>query len=96
MKDFSQILKRPLITEKGTRLREKDNKVIFAVPRDANKVEIKHAVEEMFNVHVEGVKTMIVKGKTKRWGLHPYSRSDWKKAIVTLKKGETIAFYEGV
>jgi large subunit ribosomal protein L23 len=45
---------------------------------------------------VEGVKTMIVKGKTKRWGLHPYSRSDWKKAIVTLKKGETIAFYEGV
>jgi large subunit ribosomal protein L23 len=96
MRDATQILKRPLITEKGTMLREKGNKVIFAVPRDANKIEIKHAVEEMFNVHVDDVKTMVVKGKIKRWGLHPYARSDWKKAIVTLKTGETIEFYEGV
>jgi large subunit ribosomal protein L23 len=96
MMNITQILKKPLITEKGTMLREKDNKVIFAVPVDANKVEIKRAVEEMFNVHVEDVKTMIMKGKTKRWGQHPYARSDWKKAIVTLKAGESIEFYEGV
>lgn len=96
MRNPTQILKRPLITEKSTMLREKDNKVIFAVPKEANKIEIKRAVEEMFSVHVEDVKTMIVKGKTKRWGQHHYERSDWKKAIVTLKTGETIEFYEGV
>jgi large subunit ribosomal protein L23 len=96
MRNFNQILKRPLVTEKGTMLREKSNKVIFAVLKDANKIEIKHAVQDMFNVHVEDVKTMVVKGKTKRWGMHPYERSDWKKAIVTLKEGETIEFYEGV
>ena len=96
MRNITQILKKPLVTEKGTRLREKDNKVIFAVPKDANKVEIKKAVEEMFSVHVEDVKTMIMKGKTKRWGQHAYARSDWKKAIITLKAGESIALYEGV
>ncbi len=96
MRDITQILKKPLITEKGTDLREKENKVMFAVPVDANKVEIKRAVEEMFGVHVTDVKTMIMKGKTKRWGMHPYARSDWKKAIVTLKAGESIQFYEGV
>jgi len=96
MRDVIKILKKPLITEKGTDMREKNNKVMFAVPVDANKVEIKRAVEEMFNVHVTDVKTMIMKGKTKRWGMHPYARSDWKKAIVTLKAGESIQFYEGV
>jgi large subunit ribosomal protein L23 len=96
MRDIAKILKKPLITEKGTLLREKDNKVVFAVPVDVNKVEIKRAVEEMFSVHVEDVKTMIMKGKTKRWGQHPYARSDWKKAIITLKAGESIEFYEGV
>lgn len=96
MKDATRILKRPLITEKGTMLREKDNKVIFSVAVDANKIEIKHAVEELFNVHVEDVKTMNMKGKMKRWGYRPFQRSDWKKAIVTLKQGETIEFYEGV
>jgi large subunit ribosomal protein L23 len=96
MRNITQILKKPLITEKGTDMREKDNKVMFAVPKDANKVEIKRAVEEMFNVHVIDVKTMIMKGKAKRWGMHPYARSDWKKAIVTLKAGESIQFYEGV
>jgi len=96
MKTASSILKRPLVTEKGTQLREKDNKVIFSVAKDANKIEIKQAVEELFNVHVEDVKTMVMKGKTKRWRYRPYQRSDWKKAIVTLKAGETIEFYEGV
>ena len=96
MKTASSILKRPLVTEKGTQLREKDNKVIFSVAKDANKIEIKRAVEELFNVHVEEVKTMVRKGKTKRWRYRAYQRSDWKKAIVTLKAGETIEFYEGV
>ena len=96
MKTASSILKRPLVTEKGTQLREKDNKVVFSVAKDANKIEIKQAVEELFNVHVEDVKTMVMKGKIKRWGYRPYQRSDWKKAIVTLKTGETIEFYEGV
>ena len=96
MKTASSILKRPLVTEKGTQLREKDNKVVFSVAKDANKIEIKQAVEELFNVHVEDVKTMVMKGKIKRWGYRPFQRSDWKKAIVTLKAGETIEFYEGV
>lgn len=96
MKTASSILKRPLVTEKGTLLREKDNKVVFSVAKDANKIEIKQAVEELFNVHVEDVKTMVMKGKIKRWRYRPYQRSDWKKAIITLKAGETIEFYEGV
>lgn len=96
MKTASSILRRPLVTEKGTMLREKDNKVIFSVAPDANKIEIKKAVEEMFGVHVEDVKTMNFKGKVKRWGHRNYQRSDWKKAIVTLKTGESIEFVEGV
>jgi len=96
MKDATRILKRPLVTEKGTMLREKDNKVMFQVALDANKIEIKQAVEELFNVHVEDVKTLNMKGKNKRWGYRPYQRADWKKAIVTLRQGETIEFYEGV
>ncbi|HPI94279.1 MAG TPA: 50S ribosomal protein L23 [Deltaproteobacteria bacterium] len=96
MKTASSILKRPLVTEKGTMLKEKGNKVIFSVAKDANKIEIKKAVEELFGVHVEDVRTMNIKGKTKRWGFRHFERSDWKKAIVTLKAGETIEFYEGV
>jgi large subunit ribosomal protein L23 len=96
MKTASSILRRPLVTEKGTMLREKSNQVIFSVAPDANKIEIKQAVEEMFGVHVEDVKTMNFKGKMKRWGHRPYQRSDWKKAIVTLKTGDTIDFIEGV
>lgn len=96
MKDFTKIIQRPIITEKGTTLRQEGNNLIFAVNRDANKIEIKQAVENLFNVHVEDVKTMVVKGKTKRWGMHQYKRSAWKKAIVKLREGESIEFYEGV
>ncbi len=96
MKDATRILKRPLITEKGTMLREKDNKVIFSVAVDANKIEIKHAVEELFNVHVEDVKTMNMKGKMKRWGYRPFQRYGLAFSIVTLREGETIELYEGV
>ncbi len=96
MKDITRILKRPLVTEKGTMLREEGNKVIFSVAPDANNIEIKKAVEELFGVHVEDVRTMNMKGKAKRWGHRSFERSDWKKAIVTLKAGESIEFYEGV
>ena len=96
MKDATRILIRPLITEKGTMLREKNNQVLFEVDKDANKIEIKQAIEDLFKVHVEDVKTTLLKGKNKRYGRHLYTRQDKKKAIVTLKEGESIAIYEGV
>jgi len=96
MKDITTILKKPLITEKGTMLKESGNKVLFAVDKNANKIEIKDAVERLYKVHVMDVKTMVVKGKAKRFGRHAYQRPDWKKAVVTLKDGDTIEFYEGV
>lgn len=96
MKDITKIIERPIITEKGTMLRQDSNYVVFSVRGDANKIEIKQAVEDLFGVHVEGVQTMVVKGKKKRWGMHQYKRSTWKKAIVKLKEGESIEFYEGV
>ncbi|HHO74984.1 MAG TPA: 50S ribosomal protein L23 [Deltaproteobacteria bacterium] len=96
MKDLARILERPIITEKGTMLRQDANQLVFAVNRDANKIEIKKAIEDLFNVHVEDVRTIVVKGKKKRWGMHQYRRSTWKKAIVQLKAGESIEFYEGV
>jgi large subunit ribosomal protein L23 len=96
MKDITTIIKKPLITEKGTMLRQDNNQVVFAVDRNANKIEIKHAVEKLFKVHVEDVRTILVKGKKKRFGRWENMRSDWKKAVVTLKQGDTIEFYEGV
>ncbi|MCD6571485.1 MAG: 50S ribosomal protein L23 [Deltaproteobacteria bacterium] len=96
MKDFTRMIESPLITEKGTTLRQEGNKIIFKVAKDANKVEIKKAVESLFNVHVEGVRTLIVKGKKKRWGRHEYKTSTWKKAIVKIRDGESIEIYEGV
>ncbi len=96
MKDSAKIIKAPLVTEKGTSLRQEGNKVIFKVAREANKIEIKKAIEGLFNVHVKSVRTLNVKGKVKRWGRHEYTRPGWKKAIVELKQGETIEIYEGV
>jgi len=96
MKDITTIIKRPIVTEKGTSLRQDHNQVLFAVDKDANKIEIKQAVEALFNVNVEDVRTMNMNGKTKRFGMHGYKRSNWKKAVVTLRDGESIEFYEGV
>jgi large subunit ribosomal protein L23 len=96
MKDITKIIKRPIVTEKGTALRQEHNQVLFAVDKNANKIEIKQAIETLFNVHVEEVRTMNLNGKQKRFGQHGYMRSDWKKAVVTLKDGESIEFYEGV
>lgn len=91
-----EIIRGPLITEKGTIQKEANNQLTFEVDRKANRVEIKHAVEKVFNVRVEKVRTMQVKGKVKRVGRTLGKRRDWKKAIVTLAKGENIEFFEGV
>lgn len=90
------ILKRPLITEKSTTDKEQHNKLHFEVDRRANKIEIKEAVEKMFKVNVLEVRTLTVKGHNKRVGRHTVRTSDWKKAIVTIKPGQRVEFFEGV
>jgi large subunit ribosomal protein L23 len=87
-----QVVRRPLITEKGTSLRELSGQYLFEVDRKANKHQIKNAVEKLFNVHVEDVRTLNVRGKLKRVGKNLGRRSSWKKAFVTLKSGEKIEF----
>ena len=89
------VLIRPIITEKTTLLMQ-ENKYTFQVPLNANKVEIRKAVESIFNVKVEKVATIRVLGKTKRMGRTMGKRRDYKKAIVTLKAGESIELFEGV
>lgn len=96
MKNPYSILKKPLITEKSTIKKEELNQIAFAVDARANKIEIKEAVKKIFNVHVLKVRTFNVLGKKKRLGRSVGKRSDWKKAIVTLKEGERIDFFEGV
>jgi large subunit ribosomal protein L23 len=90
------ILKRPLITEKSTIEKDRGNKLVFEVDRRANKIEIKSAVEQMFKVNVLDVTTMTVRGKKKRVGRYFTKRSDWKKAMVTVKPGQRVEFFEGV
>ena len=90
------VLLGPLLTEKGTLLKDTDNKVLFKVSKSANKIEIKKAIEEIFKVKVDRVTTMNYKGKKKRMGRYEGKRPDWKKAIVTLKEGEKLDFIEGV
>jgi large subunit ribosomal protein L23 len=85
----------PHITEKATLLSE-HNAVVFKVAGDASKPEIKAAVEALFNVNVTGVNTIVQKGKTKRWKGKPYTRSDVKKAIVTLAEGQSIDVTTGI
>ena len=96
MNDFRQVLKSPIVTEKTTVLKESDNVVSFVVARNANKVEIKKAVEDVLNVKVENVRTINVAGKVKRTGQAMGKRSNWKKAYVSLKEGEMIDLFEGV
>jgi large subunit ribosomal protein L23 len=96
MKDLYQIIKRPVITEKSTALKEELNQVVFEVDPKANKLEIKEAVEKLFNVKVLKVRTIKVKGKKRRLGRLEGKEKDWKKAIVTLRPGDRIEFFEGV
>jgi large subunit ribosomal protein L23 len=93
---YYDIIKSPLITEKTTIQKEDSNQFSFKVSRKANRVEIKRAIENIFNVKVAGVRTMQVKGKTKQRGRIIGKRKDWKKAIVTLIPGERIDFFDGV
>jgi large subunit ribosomal protein L23 len=92
-----QIIKRPVtLTEKGSRLSESHNQYLFEVDKGANKAEIKGAVETLFTVRVEKVRTMIVRGRMRRMGRGYAKTQNWKKAIVSLKEGESIKFLEGV
>jgi len=93
--EWHQIILRPVITERMSRLREQ-RKYAFEVARKANKVQIKEAVERAFNVKVESVNIINVKGERKRSGLRWYTTPSWKKAIVTLKDGYSIQFFEGL
>jgi large subunit ribosomal protein L23 len=89
------IIKRPiLLTEKAARLRENESQVVFEVDRRANKIEIKKAVETLFNVNVRAVNTSIVRGRERRMGKSYGRLTNWKKAVVTLEKGQDIQFFE--
>ena len=91
-----QIIKRPLLlTEKGNVLREAQNQYMFEVDRRANKIQIKQAVEGLFSVKVTDVRTMIVRGRMRRMGRGYEKTKNWKKAIVSVKDGDTIEFFEG-
>ena len=96
MKDLSQVLIRPIVTEKTTDMSGQGNKFVFQVALDSNKVEIRQAVEKFFGVKVLDVRTMRMTGKPKRVRLVTGRRPDWKKAIVTLAEGEVIDVFEGV
>ena len=109
MRAAQNIIKRPLLTEKTARLRATgghasapvegeaySQQVCFEVVRDSNKIEIREAVQTLFKVNVTGVRTLIMRGKTKRVGKFAGRRPAWKKAIVTLKAGDNIEFFEGV
>jgi large subunit ribosomal protein L23 len=88
-----QIIRRPIVlTEKSNRLREQ-NTVVFEVARAANKVQIREAVEKLFNVKVEGVNTLVMRGKDRRMGRGYSKLQNWKKAMVTLKEGSSIDFF---
>ena len=95
MKEAQKIIRRPLITEKSTRQKEESRQYVFEVHRDTNKIEIQSAVERLFKVKVLQVRTSNVLGKIKRLGRRYGKRPDWKKAIITLKEGDRIDFFEG-
>lgn len=92
-----EIVKRPIVlTEKGSDMRERMNQLIFEVDRDSNKIQIKAAIQTLFNVTVLDVNTMIVRGRMRRMGRTYGKTQNWKKAIVTLKKGDKIDYFESL
>jgi large subunit ribosomal protein L23 len=95
MKTIYSVVKKPLFTEKGAGLKESQNKILVEVSVDANKIEIKKSIEEIFKVKVDKVSTINVLGKWKKFGRSVGKRPDRKKAIITLKKGEKLDFIEG-
>lgn len=96
MKNPRRIIRKPLLTEKGARQKTAENKYSFVVDRNANKTEIKAAVEELFGVHVTGVWTSVVPGKRVRMGVHVGTRPVWKRATVQLRPGDRIEIFEEV
>jgi len=90
-----EVVRGPVVTEKGTLVNELGNQVVFRVHPRANKVEIRQAVERLFKVKVEKVRTARLLGKVRRVGRHAGKRPDWKKAYVTLAEGSRIDFFEG-
>jgi large subunit ribosomal protein L23 len=87
------IIKRPLVTEKVVTAVNASNTVAFEVDTRANKIEIKKAVEEIWKVHVKDVRTLVIRGKTKRFGMKLGKRKNWKKAYVTLQQGDKIDLF---
>ncbi len=96
MKDLHTIIKRPVLTEKSTTLKDHSNAIVFEVSLRANKREIKQAVEKLFKVHVEDVNTSIIRGKKRRMQRFEGKTPNWKKAVVKLREGERIELFEGV
>ncbi len=92
LKDEYKIIRHPILSEKGTALQESQNKYFFEVDANANKIEIKRAVEKLYKVKVKSVNTFNMLGKKKRIRWQLGKRPDWKKAIVTLKEGYNIEF----
>ncbi len=96
MMDLYAVIKRPLITEKSTIVRDEGNQYVFEVDRRANKIEVRKAVETLFKVKVLEVRTMNMLGKKKRRGRTVGKKSDWKKAVVTVAPGQAIEVFENV
>lgn len=94
MAELHDILVRPIVTEKSSRQMASDNTYVFEVGVRANKIQIKHAIEQVFGVTVEDVRTVNVRGKTKRFGRFFGKRPNWKKAYVRLADGDSLNFYE--
>jgi large subunit ribosomal protein L23 len=93
---LEDIIKRPLVlTEKGNILRETQNQFLFEVDRRANKIQIRQAIETLFKVKVIEVRTLIMRGHMRRMGRGYEKTRNWKKAIVSVKEGDTIEFFEG-
>jgi large subunit ribosomal protein L23 len=95
MRNLHDVIVRPVVTEKSTNLHDR-NQYVFVVATDANKIEIAQAIETLFNVKVKDVRTMQYRGKERRVGRHVGRRAAWKKAVVTLREGDTIEIFEGV
>ena len=93
MSAIHNVIKRPIITEKGLTLKERDRTLCFEVEDEASKRQIQEAVERLFKVKVEAVRTMVVPGKMRRRGKYSGYRPDWKKAYVTLREGEKMIEY---
>lgn len=96
MREPHRVLLSPLITEKSNLQKEMMNQLVFEVDRRANKIEIRQAVEQAFNVKVMKVRTVNMMGKKKRLGRFAGRRPNWKKAVVTLAPGDRVDFFEGV